>query len=113
MASHLGNGLRFAINIHDFPDGHPMPEHMGFAPAGGVPEPDAGILFLQRLFLQVKAAQGGDLQMTALGLAGEQRRMAFFDSTGLHNRRHRTSVVYSVNDVKAPEPLHCCEQICI
>ena len=64
---------------------------------------EAGKLLLEGFFLKIEAAQSGDLQMTAFGLTGQQRRIAFFDSTGLHDGCHDKSIVYTVNAVKQRE----------
>ena len=58
-----------------------MPQDIGFTATGTVPKANAGVFLFQRLFLQVKAAQSGHFQMTALRLAGQQRRVFLFDST--------------------------------
>ena len=56
MAGSFSNRLGFAIHVYNFPDGDSMAENLCFAPTCGVPKADSGKLFLEGLFLQVKAA---------------------------------------------------------
>jgi len=89
-----------AVDVHHLPDCDAMAEHMRLASTGGVTKADAGEFLLQCLFLEVKTAQRGDLQMASPGLSRQQRGMAFVDATGLNDGWHAPRVVYNVNTVK-------------
>lgn len=75
-------------------------QHIGFPAPDGVQKPDAGILLLERLFLQVRAAQAGPLQLTPLGLLGQPGGVFLFDATRLDHGRHGGTVVYDVNEIE-------------
>ena len=70
MAGGFGDGFYFEKHVHHFPDGDTMTQHVGFTPTGSVAKANARVLLFQSFFLQIKAAQGGYLQMTAFRLAG-------------------------------------------
>ena len=70
MVSRLGDSLHFVKHVRHFPHGDAMPLDIRFTAAGTIPKANAGIFLLQCLLLQIKAAQGGHFEMTALGLAG-------------------------------------------
>lgn len=88
MTGRLDDGLGFTVDLHHFPNSNAMAEHIRLPAPDRVSKADSGILLFQRLFLQIKAAQGGHFQMTALGLARKQRRVVFVDPAGLYNRLH-------------------------
>src|ERR1039457_6182557 len=84
----LGDCLGFKVDLHHLPDSNAMAEHICLPAADRVAKPDSRILLFQRLFLQIKAAQGGCFHMAALCLAAKQRSVVFVNPARLHNSGH-------------------------
>ena len=100
MISGFRDGLGFVVNIHDFPDRHAMTQHIRLTSTNRIPESDTRKFLFQGFSLEIKAAQSGNFQMSALRLTRKQGGMVNFDPTRLHNCWHVVIVVYNVNAIK-------------
>lgn len=88
MSGCLCDSLSLSVDLQYFPNSNTMAKDIRFPTADRVAKPHARIFLFQSLFLQIETAQGGHLQMPALGLAGEQCRVILVYTAGLYNCRH-------------------------
>ena len=106
MASGAGDGVGLAVEIGYLPDRDALPEHVSFAATGGIAKAYAGEFLFECFFLEIEAAQAGDLEVAAFGLAGEEVGVLFFETAGLDDGRHERRVVYIVDGVKPARRLN-------
>lgn len=79
MVGSFGNGFGFVMYSHHFPNRHTMPLEIRFAASGRIAKTDAREFLLQRLFLQVQAAESGNFQVTPFRLARQQGGVICFN----------------------------------